>query len=242
MSRQTIIHRSFDPFGTFKPLKRATITACALGSYMQFFVTNTLRVEGEHHLKGLDPRRVLFVLNHQTYFMDMIGFYWVLSSPNPFNRRPWIYFVADRKTMERNVITSQVFRFAGLVGIKRTWKEGEQAIKRAVDPNDQDAIGKALNDGWVVTFPQGTTKPFAPVRRGVAHIIRNYRPTVVPVVIEGFSKAFGKAALWSRQRGVDLRIRVKAPLDLNPEADVSTLTEIIADAIEQSPRFNPMPG
>jgi hypothetical protein len=24
----------------------------------------------------------------------------------------------------------------------------------------------ALNDGWVITFPQGTTKSFKPVRKG----------------------------------------------------------------------------
>ena len=28
------------------------------------------------------------------------------------------------------------------------------------------SIGIALSDGWVITFPQGTTKPWKPIRKG----------------------------------------------------------------------------
>ena len=48
-------------------------------------------------------------------------------------------------------------------------------------------IKKALDDGWVITFPQGTTTPFKPIRRGTAHIIKTYKPIVVPIVIDGLS-------------------------------------------------------
>jgi len=225
-----------DPFGTFKPIKRATVSLCAVGSFAHFFVANRLRVEGQEVLDALPRSNVLFVMNHQTYFMDMIGFYWVVSSPNPFHHRPWIYFVADRKTMQKNVVTEKLFRFAGLVGVNRTWKEGDTRIKRAVDPKDQQAVGSALDDGWVVTFPQGTTQPFAPVRRGSARIIQTYRPLVVPVVIDGFGEAFPKGGLWPRKRGVDLSVRVKPPLELDYDVPVDELTATIAEAIEQSPR------
>ena len=234
-----LIQRSRDPFGIFKPFKRATVTLCALGSFTQFFVVNRLQVEGAHHLEALDPQGVLFVMNHQTYFMDMIGFYWVVSSPNPLHGLPWIYFVADQKTMDLNAITRNIFGLAGMVGIKRTWKEGDRYIQRDVDPDDQEAIGRALSDGWVTTFPQGTTRPFAPVRRGTAHIIRQFKPVVVPVVISGFDEVFRKAALFPHRAGVDLSIRVKAPLDLDGTEDIDTITATIADAIEQSERFKP---
>ena len=29
-------------------------------------------------------------------------------------------------------------------------------------------LEKHLDDGWVITFPQGTTTPFKPIRRGTA--------------------------------------------------------------------------
>ncbi|MCB0473201.1 MAG: 1-acyl-sn-glycerol-3-phosphate acyltransferase, partial [Flavobacteriaceae bacterium] len=56
-------------------------------------------------------------------------------------------------------------------------------------------IGKALDDGWVITFPQGTTTPFKPIRRGTAFIIKEYQPIVIPVVIDGFRRSFDKKGL-----------------------------------------------
>jgi hypothetical protein len=32
------------------------------------------------------------------------------------------------------------------------------SLKKDVNPNDTENIKIALNDGWVITFPQGTTK------------------------------------------------------------------------------------
>ena len=64
--------------------------------------------------------------------------------------------------------------------------------KREVNPNDTENIKIALKDGWVITFPQGTTKSFKPVRKGTAHIIKQHRPIVVPIVIDGFRRSFEK--------------------------------------------------
>ena len=49
-------------------------------------------------------------------------------------------------------------------------------IERQVDLKNIDDIKTAIDDGWVITFPQGTTKPFAPVRKGTAHIIQKNDP------------------------------------------------------------------
>ena len=43
------------------------------------------------------------------------------------------------------------------------------------------------------TFPQGTTTPFKPIRK-VLHIIKTFKPTVVPIVIDGL-ESFDKKGL-----------------------------------------------
>ena len=45
-------------------------------------------------------------------------------------------------------------------------------MKRQVNMSDISNIGRALEDVWVVTFPQRTTTPFKPLRKGTAHIIK----------------------------------------------------------------------
>src|SRR5918997_855080 len=67
----------------------------------------------------------------------------------------------------------------------------------------------------VITFPQGTTKPFAPGRKGTAYIIKHCRPVVVPVVIQGFWRAFNKKGLKFKKKGTLLSVRFKPPIQLN---------------------------
>ena len=90
--------------------------------------------------------------------------------------------------------------YIGAVSIKRTWRESGESIKRQVDLRDISNIGKALDDGWVITFPQGTTKAFNPIRKGTAHIIKKYQPIVVPIVIDGFRRSLTKEVCLSRKK------------------------------------------
>jgi 1-acyl-sn-glycerol-3-phosphate acyltransferase len=69
-----------------------------------------------------------------------------------------------------------------------------------LDPSDTRKINKALEKSWVVTFPQGTTKPFAPGRKGTGYIIKNNQPIVIPVVINGFWRAFNKKGLVLKRK------------------------------------------
>jgi hypothetical protein len=50
--------------------------------------------------------------------------------------------------------------YGGAITVERTWRaKGKDVInKKDVNPNDTENIKIALNDGWVITFPQGTTK------------------------------------------------------------------------------------
>lgn len=81
--------------------------------------------------------------------------------------------------------------------------------------SDISNIGIALNDGWVITFPQGTTKPWKPIRRGTAYIIKQYKPVVVPIVIDGFRRSFDKKGIQIKKKGILQSMVIKKPLDID---------------------------
>ncbi|HCQ77818.1 MAG TPA: 1-acyl-sn-glycerol-3-phosphate acyltransferase, partial [Leeuwenhoekiella sp.] len=104
--------------------------------------------------------------------------------------------------------------------------------------SDTENIGIALHDGWVITFPQGTTKPWKPIRKGTAHIIKQYKPVVVPIVIDGFRRSFDKKGIRIKKRGILQTMEIKKPLDIDYENDsVEDIVEMIEYAIEQHPSF-----
>jgi 1-acyl-sn-glycerol-3-phosphate acyltransferase len=211
-------------------------------------MVNKLRITGTENLRGLPKKNVLFVSNHQTYFADVMAFLHIfcavkwgkknkLGIPfyflNPFVD---VNFVAAEETMKDNLLT-RIFTLAGAITIKRTWRAAGKDVKREVDMKDSNKIHEALEKRWVITFPQGTTKPFAPGRKGTAHIIKEMRPVVVPVVINGFWRAFNRKGLKFKKRGTTLSVNFKAPMDINYDAPVEEILEQVMDAIEQSSRF-----
>ena len=98
-------------------------------------------------------------------------------------------------------------------------------------------IDHALHNNWLITFPQGTTKPFAPGRKGTAYIIKNNHPIVVPVVINGFWRAFNKTGLVFKKKGSILTVRFKAPLEIDYSQPVDNILDQVMDAIEQSKKY-----
>ncbi|MEI9957262.1 MAG: hypothetical protein WDM90_13385 [Ferruginibacter sp.] len=86
-----------------------------------------------------------------------------------------------------------------------------QKFARALDTSDTRKIQRALENNWIITFPQGTTKPFAPGRKGTAFIIKQHKPIVIPVVINGFWRAFDKKGLRLKKKGVILKVHFKDP-------------------------------
>ena len=103
---------------------------------------------------------------------------------------------------------------------------------------DTENIGIALKDGWVITFPQGTTKPFKPIRKGTAHIIKQYKPIVIPIVIDGFRRSFDKKGLRIKKRGILQSFQIKEPLVIDYENEsVEEIVSKIEYAIEQHPSF-----
>jgi len=128
--------------------------------------------------------------------------------------------------------------YAGSISIERTWRAKGQEVNRQVKMSDISNIGKALVDGWVITFPQGTTTPFKPLRKGTAHIIKNYKPIVVPIVIDGFRRSFDKKGIRIKKRGILQSLEIKKPLEIDYENEsVDSIIEKIQYAIEQHPSF-----
>jgi 1-acyl-sn-glycerol-3-phosphate acyltransferase len=217
-------------------------------SYPGIAIVNKLKISGTEHLKNLPKKNVLFVSNHQTYFADVITLIHIfcavkwrkknkLGIPfyllNPFTR---VYFVAAAETMKSTWVT-RFFTWGGAITVKRTWKKDGKEVRRGLDPGDTRKISDALKNNWVITFPQGTTKPFAPGRKGTAFIIKHHNPIVIPVVINGFWRAFNKRGLKFKKKGTILSVRFKEPLKFNKEDSVEEILERIMDAIEQSKKF-----
>ena len=94
-------------------------------------------------------------------------------------------------------LLSRFFTLGGAITVKRTWNPDNKLKRKGLDPSDTRKIERALQENWVITFPQGTTKPFAPGRKGTALIIKRNKPVVVPVVINGFWRAFNKNRITS---------------------------------------------
>lgn len=240
-----------DPFGNSLIIKRILIFVFGLIAYYRFNVANKTKVSGSKVLKGLDKRNVLFVSNHQTYFADVTGLYQVFCCAKwgiydrinfPFyvlNPKINIYFIAALETMSAGILP-KLFAYVGSVSIKRTWREAGKTVDRGVDPRDIQKIFTAMESGWVITFPQGTTTPFVNGRKGTAHIIKETKPVVIPVVVDGFRRAFDKRGLLMKKKGVNLSIRFKEPLDIDYSRDSAEILTQIMDSIEQSEDFNTM--
>jgi 1-acyl-sn-glycerol-3-phosphate acyltransferase len=219
-----------------------------VATYPGLALVNSISISGTEHLKRLPKRNVLFVSNHQTYFADVITFIHIfcavkwrrenkLGLPfyllNPFTR---VYYVAAEETMRGSWI-SRLFTWAGAITVKRTWRKEGTEIRRGLDPGDTRKITRALENNWVITFPQGTTKPFAPGRKGTAFIIKHSKPIVVPVVIRGFWRAFNKKGLKFKKKGSLLSVTFKEPLNIDYEDTTENILEKVMDAIEQSKKF-----
>jgi 1-acyl-sn-glycerol-3-phosphate acyltransferase len=232
----------------FSLVRKLVYAIVGIITYPGLVIVNKLKIRGTEHIKNLPKSNVLFVSNHQTYFADVITFLHIfcavkwgkqnrLGLPyyllNPFTR---VYYVAAEETMRASWI-SRLFTLAGALTVKRTWRNDGKEVRKGLDPSDTRKIMRTLEHNWVITFPQGTTKPFAPGRKGTAYIIKLTRPIVVPVVINGFWRAFNKKGLKFKKKGTLLSVTFKEPLKIDYEAPAEEILAQVMDAIEQSKAY-----
>ncbi len=238
-----------NPFGHILWVKKMLIRIIGIISHARYRRFNNLHIEGSENLKNLTENNVLFISNHQTYFADVAAMFHVFNATLKgrensiknigyiWNPKLNIYYIAAGETM-RSGILPKIFAYTGSISIDRTWRSAGKDINRQVKMSDISNIGKALEDGWVITFPQGTTTPFKPIRRGTAHIIKNFKPIVVPIVIDGFRRSFDKKGLMIKKRNVLQSMHIKKPLDIDYDTiEIDDIITKIEYAIEQHPSF-----
>jgi 1-acyl-sn-glycerol-3-phosphate acyltransferase len=219
-----------DPFGNPILFKRIVVMILGFISYNRLTVYNKTKITGTEYLENLPEQGVLFLPNHQTYFMDVVCLYHIFFSVkwgfrNTLNYplyllapRSNLFYVAASETMKNDGLLPRVFAQAGAILVNRSWRAEGVDVKREVDLAAVEKIGKGLKFGWVISFPQGTTRAFAPLRKGTAHLIKGENPIVVPVRINGFRRAFDKKGLLWRKRNTTLTVEFREPIRFAADA------------------------
>lgn len=238
-----------NPFGHILIVKKWLIRILGALTHRRYRGFNELQIDGSEIIRDLPDTNVLFISNHQTYFADVVAMFHVFNASLSnrddniknigylWNPKLNIYYVAAKETMSAGLLP-KILAYVGSISIERTWRAEGQNVNRQVKMSDITAISKALDDGWVITFPQGTTTPFKPIRKGTAHIIKRYKPIVVPIVIDGFRRSFDKKGLRVKKKNILQSMEIKAPLEIDYENEtIEQIVEKIEYAIEQHPSF-----
>jgi 1-acyl-sn-glycerol-3-phosphate acyltransferase len=195
-------------------IRRGLISGFAFGFTLPYFrLLNRIQATGDSVLDTLPRKNVVFLSNHQTYFMEAIAFFdlvyvkHALPLENPFTR-----FSAATETMQKNLVT-QIFTKAGGVTFRRSFREGGKEVKRTVDLEGVAKVEEAIANGWLLHFPAGTTQKGAPLRPGVAQLLHRTKAVAVPMRVDGFRRLL----LYRQIPGKILR---KCHLTLHPPMDL----------------------
>ena len=175
------------------------------------------------------------------------------------------YIAAQKTLDKQNFLNRIAFKFSGAIGIQRAQDFSEQISKKAhnsqifnkmkeffvnvingkfkskgliakgIDKEGVSKIQQALGKGWVISFVQGTTEPYAPVRKGTARLIKDEHPIVVPIVVEDVNKVFEAKKMFKLSgRNQKATVTFKPALNIDYSETDQSIIEQIAHAIEQS--------
>jgi len=209
-------------FGQTILIKRLIIALVGLITH-RTFRSQRFQIIGSKYLNNIPEKNVLFVSNHQTYFYDVIAMLHVFNSSAKgridtvkkpkylVSPKTNLYYIASLETMKKSFIT-KLLTYAGAILVQRSWRESGEDVNREIRAEDPNNIKLALEDGWVITFPRGTTNNRKPVRKGTAHIIKDNNPTVIPVKISGFNEVFQRNGLKVINRKLPFSIEISEPL------------------------------
>ncbi|MEW5677268.1 lysophospholipid acyltransferase family protein [Flavobacterium enshiense] len=242
-----------NPFGHILFIKTWLIRVFGALTHRRYRGFNQLHIDGSEIIRSLPDKNVLFISNHQTYFADVVAMFHVFNASLKGREdnirnigylwRPKlnIYYVAAKETMQAGLLP-RILAYVGAITVERTWRSGGKDVaeheRKEVNFNDTENIKIALEDGWVITFPQGTTRSFKPVRKGTAHIIKQHKPIVVPIVIDGFRRSFDRKGLRLKKKGILQSFIIKEPLQIDYDNEtIEEIVEKIEYAIEQHPSF-----
>ena len=208
------------------------------------FRSKRFLIIGSQNLKNIPEKNVLFVSNHQTYFYDVIAMLHVFNSSAKgkidtvkkpkylLSPKTNLYYIASFETMKKS-FTTKLLTYAGAVLVQRSWRESGEDVNREIRAEDPNNIKLALKDGWVITFPRGTTDSSKPIRKGTAHIIKENNPIVIPVKIYGFNEVFQRNGLKVINRKLPFSIEICEPISNDvyskPIDDITLELEKIID-------------
>ena len=168
-------------------LRRGLLASFGVGFTVPYLaILNDVHVEGDEVLKDLPRRNVVFLANHQTYFLEALAFFdlvyvrYQLPLENPVLR-----FSAAEETMKKNLLT-KLMTLAGGVTFRRSFREGGVDVNRPVDMDGVARVEEAIQGGWLLHFPAGTTRKGAPLRSGVSRLLHNTKAVALPVRVDGF--------------------------------------------------------
>ena len=168
------IHMSFSQrLKDFRFIRKLVYAIVGLVSYPGLMIVNRLRItvrnicggcrKGMFFSSAITRRISRMSLRFLHIFCavkwgkrDRLGLPYYLL--NPFTN---VYYVAAEETM-RATWVSRLFTMAGALTVRRTWNQESKEVRKGLDPSDTRKITRALERSWVITFPQGTTKAFAP--------------------------------------------------------------------------------
>ncbi len=168
-------------------IRRGVIASFGLGFTVPYFaLLNEVEVEGDDFLADLPRKNVVFLANHQTYFLEAIAFFDLVYVRHQLPlEAPFLRFSAAEETMKKNLLTA-FMRLAGGVIFRRSFREGGVEIERPVDVAGATRVAAAIGSGWLLHFPAGTTQKRAPLRAGVARLLHDTKAVAVPVRVDGF--------------------------------------------------------
>jgi 1-acyl-sn-glycerol-3-phosphate acyltransferase len=168
-------------------LRRGLLTGFGVGFTVPYLaILNDVHVEGDSVLKELPRRNVVFLANHQTYFMEALAFFDLVYVRHQFPLEdPMLRFSAAEETMKKNLLT-KLMGLAGGVMFRRSFREGGVDVNRPVDLDGVARVEEAIRDGWLLHFPAGTTRKGAPLRAGVSRLLHSTKAVALPLRVDGF--------------------------------------------------------
>jgi 1-acyl-sn-glycerol-3-phosphate acyltransferase len=196
-------------------VRRGILAGFGVGFTVPYLaILNDVHVEGDEVLKDLPRRNVVFLANHQTYFLEALTFFDLVYVRHQFPlEEPVLRFSAAEETMKKNLLT-KLMTLAGGVTFRRSFREGGVDVQRPVDLDGVERVEEAIRDGWLLHFPAGTTRKGAPLRSGVARLLHGTQAIALPVRVDGFRELL----LHKQLPGKLFRrcsLRIHPPLDLH---------------------------
>ena len=233
-----------DPLGHSIIIKKILTIIIGILFYRKINSPANLSIKGSKNIPHRNTKNILFVSNHQTYFFDAIAIINVLNSTINgnvnslknilylFKPKTNLYYIAAKETMNNNLAT-RILSYTGSLLIERSWRKNGKNIKRPIKKNDINKVKNGLKNGWVLTFPQGTTKKSSPVRDGTAYLIKENQPLVIPIRINGFSDKFERKTFKIKNKLSNISVTIKKPINIKYENEsINSITSKITKSLE----------